>query len=195
MSLIVTPAGQYTERQAYALLNPCRDAREWGPGDYRRVIRRGQIDVLTFLSFDWLGSSKPCWHVAVAIQIGPQMLLPVEMWQHNDMREAVRLAVELLGDAGDTSKGRWLAHKKTDDGIDLYRAASPLERVVARGLIDAMPPLPPLIDAGGIPELEALINEREMGTDSGRDPAIGTDGAAAQQFRRRKITPERIGDA
>lgn len=195
MSPIVTAAGQYTERQALALGSPCRHAREWGPAEYlRRIVRRGQVDVLTFLSFDWFENSKPVWHVAVAVMLTPALLKRVDTWDHNDSAAAFRLAAELLGNAGDISKGRW-AHK-TEDGFDLYRAATPLETLMARGLIDSIAPLAPFMDASAIPELKEIVDGRnELGADGGATETVGADGAGAPIIRRRVVTAERVGDA
>lgn len=193
--LIATPAGRYTERQAYALSKPCRSAREWDDAGFRHIIHRGQVAVYTFLSFDWFEHSKPVWHASVAILVGPGRLKRLEHWTHNDVVAALRLATELIQGAGDVQKGRHAY--RTVDSFDLYRAATPLEAAQARAAIDRMEPPPPFLTVSGLPKVEEWINGRtaELGADGSGAQTSRADGGDAPIIRRTKITAEAIRDA
>jgi hypothetical protein len=77
-------------------------------------------------------------------------------------------AVEALGNAGDANKGRWA--RMTQNGIDLYRAPTGLEREAARRILDQRPPLPPEF---------TLPTEIENGIYRSPDQAIGRNGEGA----------------
>jgi len=169
------PTGVLTQRQQLALQFPCRDPREYGACDFRRVETIGVTRVVSVLTFDWFAKSKPVWHAAIAV-IRNGDYVTVDRWDHNDKTYGISVLKSLTAGVGfgPGQNGGWV--RFSGIGCHFYRPATVHEQQVAKMMLAFREPLPPPMIPTGVPEIDEVLIYERSDDERKRDQTVGTLG-------------------